>query len=129
MSWEIVLFNSKQKIDSIENIEEDLLIPVDFYSIIEQNFENVLVTENHVEIIGNDYSIEYFKDDDLMSNLMLTLYGENALFEIIRIAKINDWQIYDSGIDKMINLEKPAENGYVNFYKYLEQILNTENKN
>jgi hypothetical protein len=73
MSWEIVLFNSKQKIDSIENLEEDLLIPIDFYSIIQRNFENFLETENHIEIIGKDYSIEYFKDEDATSNLMLTM--------------------------------------------------------
>lgn len=124
MSWEIVLFNSKQKIDSIENIDEVLLIPIDFYSKIEQNLENFIQTENHIEIIGKDYSIEYFKDDDLTSNLMLTLYGENALFEIIRIAKIYNWQIYDSGINKMLNLEKPSENGYDKFQKYLEKVLN-----
>ena len=128
MSWEIVLFNSKQKIDSIENLEEDLLTPIDFYSKIEQYFEKVLETENHIEIIGKDYSIEYFRDEDLMSNLMLTLYGENALFEMIKIAKTYDWQIYDCGIDKMLNLEKPAENGYANFQKYLEQLLNKEKK-
>lgn len=129
MCWEIVLFNSKQKIDSIENLEEDLLVPIDFYTIIQQNFDKVLQTENHIEIIGKDYSIEYFKDDDPISNLILTLYGEKALFEIIRIAKIYDWQIYDSGMDKILNLEKPSENGYANFQKYLEQILNKENKN
>lgn len=57
---------------------------------------------------------------------MLSLYGENGLFELIKIAKVENWQIYDSGIDKMLNLEKPEENGYENFQKYLKQIIHTK---
>jgi Ca2+-binding EF-hand superfamily protein len=53
---------------------------------------------------------------------MLSLYGENGLFEIIKIAKEENWQIYDSGIDKMLNIEKPEKNGYENFEKYLKSI-------
>ena len=52
----------------------------------------------------------------------MSLYGENGLYELIKIAKEENWQIYDSGIDKMLNLNKPEENGFENFNKYLKFI-------
>jgi len=68
MSWNIVLFSSKQNLVSLENLNEDLLKPIDFDRVLKSRFENIKKNENHNEIIGNDYSIEYFDDDKLVSN-------------------------------------------------------------
>ena len=123
MSWDIILFNSSQKIISIENIDENLLEPIDFDKILKGSFDNIKKNENHIEIIGKDYSIEFFEDEEIESNKTLNLFGENGLFEIIKIAKIKNWQIYDSGLDEMLNLENPTENGYTNFQTYVNKIL------
>ncbi len=126
MSWEIVLFSSEQNLVSLENLNEDLLKPIDFDKVLKSKFVNIKKSENHNEIIGKDFSVEFFDDEELVSNKMLSVYGENGLFELIRIAKEENWQIYDSGIDKMLNLEKPEENGYENFRQFLKNILSTE---
>jgi hypothetical protein len=126
MSWDIILFSSEENLVSLENLNEDLLKPIDFDEILKSSFMNIKKRENHNEIIGKDFSIEFFDDEELVSNKMLILYGENGLFEIIKIAKVENWQIYDSGSDKMLNLEKPEENGYENFQKYLNQIFKNE---
>jgi Ca2+-binding EF-hand superfamily protein len=126
MSWEIVLFSSEQNLVSLENLNEDLLKPIDFDKVLKSKFINIKKSENHNEIIGKDFSVEFFSDEELVSNKMLSVYGENGLFELIRIAKEENWQIYDSGIDKMLNLEKPEENGYGNFRQYLKNILSTK---
>jgi Ca2+-binding EF-hand superfamily protein len=126
MSWDIVLFSSEQNLVSLENLNEDLLKPIDFDKALKSKFVNIKKTENHNEIIGKDFLVEFFDDEELVSNKMLSVYGENGLFELIRIAKEENWQIYDSGIDKMLNLEKPEENGYENFRQYLKNILSTE---
>lgn len=55
---------------------------------------------------------------------MFSLYGENALFELIRVSKIHNWQIFDTGNGEIIDLENPTNNGYENFEKYLKQIIN-----
>ena len=122
MSWDIVLFSSEQNLVSLENLNEDLLKPIDFDKVLKSKFENIKKSENHNEIIGKDFSIDFFDDEELVSNKMLSLYGENGLFELIKIAKVENWQIYDSGIDKMLNLEKPEQNGYENFKNYLKFI-------
>lgn len=126
MSWDIVLFSSEQNLVSLENLNEDLLKLIDFDKVLKSKFKNIKKTENHNEIIGKDFSIDYFDDEELVSNKMLSLNCEIGLFEIIKIAKEENWQIYDSGIGKMLNLEKPEENGYFNFKAYLNSIIKKE---
>ena len=53
---------------------------------------------------------------------MLGLYGENGLFELIELAKNNNWQIYDTSLNDFIDLDNPENNGFENFNQYLNQI-------
>lgn len=122
MSWDIVIFSSKQKINSIEEINDDLFVPIDFNKILETHFDNIIVDGNHREIKGSDYSIDYFSNSEPISNIIFSLYGETALFKLISLAKIYDWQIFDTGNGKMLDLEHPEKNGYNNFQQYLKQL-------
>ncbi|SDE42769.1 hypothetical protein SAMN05216464_10699 [Mucilaginibacter pineti] len=124
MSWDIVLFNSNQRINSPEDVDEDLLIPVLFSEIFETHFKNIIKKDNHREIKGEDYSIMYFADDEPASNTLLFLYGENAIYPIIDLAIKNNWQVFDTALNEMIDLQNPSKNGYKNFQTYLNQILN-----
>lgn len=124
MSWDIVLFNSKQKIESVTELDENQLEPTDFSGILENSFDQLKKDGNHREIIRNDFTIDFFADNEHSSNFMLSLYGENGLYELIELAKKLNWQIYDSGLDEMIDLENPEKNGFKNHRKYVEQILN-----
>lgn len=124
MSWDIVLFSSRQTINSVEEVEEEQLEPTDFCSVLESHFKNIEKDDNHRRIIGQDFEIEYFIDNENVSNKILNLYGEQGLFEIIKLSRQNSWQIFDTGLGEMINLENPEKNGYNNFRNYLNQILN-----
>ncbi|WP_412560532.1 hypothetical protein [Winogradskyella sp. MIT101101] len=123
MSWDIVLFNSKQKINTIAELDENLLEPTDFSGILENSFDRIKKDENHREIIGTNFTIDFYIHNELVSNTMLSLYGENGLYELIELSKKYNWQIYDSGIGEMIDLENPEKNGFENHRKYVEQIL------
>lgn len=123
MSWDIILFSSKQKIISVAELDESQLESTDFSGILESEFDKIKTDDNHREIIGTDFTIDFFKDKEHSSNFMLQLYGENGLYELIELAKKYNWQIYDSGIDKMIDLENPKKNGFVNHSKYVKQII------
>lgn len=123
MSWDIVLFNSKQKIESVAELDENQLEPTDFDTILEKSFDRIKKDYNHREIIGTDFTIDFFVHNEPVSNTMLNLYGENGLYELIELAKKHNWQIYDSGIGEMIDLENPEKNGFENHRKYVEQIL------
>jgi hypothetical protein len=123
MSWNIVLFNSKQKIESVEELDENQLEPTDFDQILENSFNQIKKDDNHREIIGTDFTIDFFVHNEPVSNTMLSLYGENGLYELIELAKNQNWQIYDSGIGEMIDLENPEKNGFENHRKYVEQIM------
>ncbi|MEN5055643.1 hypothetical protein [Sphingobacterium kitahiroshimense] len=123
MSWDIVLFNSKQKITDLEEIQEDLLIDTDFFTPIQSYFKRIEVKDNCSTIIGDGFEIDYFVDDKLSSNELLHLYGENAIYEMIQLAKLQGWQIYDSGLDGMIDLNNPSHNGYNRFNEYVDEVL------
>jgi hypothetical protein len=123
MSWDIVLFNSKQKIESVEELDENQLEPTDFDGILGNSFDLIKKDENHREIIGTDFTIDFIVHNVPVSNTMLSLYGENGLYELIELAKKHNWQIYDSGIDGMVDLKNPEKNGFENHRKYVQQIL------
>ena len=122
MSWDIVLFKSKQKIMDLENLNDEQLSTTNFDEILKSSFKNIHKIENHIEISGNDFSIDFFEDTKNTSNKTISLYGENALFEIIKIAKKENWQIYDSSLDAILDLDNPAKNGYSQFQNYVTRI-------
>lgn len=124
MGWEIVIFNSKQKFYSIEEVDDNQLEPTNFCSVFESHFDKIVKDNNHREIKGKNYSIEYFIDDEKVSNKMLSLNGENGLYELIVLARKHNWQIFDASLGKMIDIENPSINGFDNFQNYLNQILN-----
>ena len=113
----------QQYLDTIEKLDEDKLQSTDFDSILEISFGNLIKDDNHREIKGADYSIDYFIDEEPVSNKMFNLYGENGLFELIELAKQNGWQIFDTGLGEMVDLDNPERNGYENHRKYVEQIM------
>ena len=123
MSWDIVLFNSRQKINTIAELDENQLEPTDFSGILENSFDRIKKDANHREIIGTNFTIDFYVHNELVSNTMLSLYGENGIYAIIELAKKHNWQIYDSGIGEMLDLENPEKNGFKNHRKYVEQIL------
>lgn len=123
MSWDIVLFNTSDKIEDLEQFDADKLEPTDFNTIFEKHFTKINKNEDHREIVGKDFSIDYFVDDEHVTNKMLSLYGENGLYEIVYLAKKIGWQIFDTGNGQMIDLEDPSKNGYADFQNYLKQVL------
>ena len=119
MSWDIVLFSSTQKINAIDEIDEEKFILTNFDKIIIEYFG----LEEAGEIKGDDYSIDFYTDDEPVSNKMISLYGEKALFEIAKLAKIQNWQIFDTSLNEMLDLEDFSKNGYINFQSYLQKVL------
>lgn len=126
MSWSIVLFNSNQQIPSDLDFDENILKPISFSDIIERSFPEIKMQDNHREIKGIDYSIDFFIDQEPTGTKMINLYGENGLFEMIELAKIHDWQIYDTSLNEFIDLENPETNGFENHKKYVEQIIESK---
>jgi hypothetical protein len=124
MSWDIFIFNSTQKIESVENIDDQCFVPINFTEILEKYFDNIKADDTHRRISGENFSIEYFISTEKEGNLMLSLFEEKALFELIQISKKYNWQIFDTGNGEMIDLENPSKNGYENFQSYLQQIIN-----
>jgi hypothetical protein len=127
MSWDVVLFSYREKIASLEDIDQHKLLPTYFCGAFASHFKNIIENDNHREIKEDNYSIDYFLDDEPVSNKMLSLYGEAALYALIDLSIKNNWQIFDTGMGEMIDLENPAKNGYKDFQSYLAHVLKTKN--
>lgn len=123
MSWDIVLLNSTQHIESIEDLDESLLTPTDFCSALELHFKQVVIDGKHREVIGKDFTIDYFHDDAQVSNKVISLYGENGLYALVELAKKTGWQIFDTGLGQMLDLDNPSNNGFANYHRYLQHVL------
>lgn len=124
MSWDIVLFNSRQKIESPEEVDETQLELTDFCSVFENHFGEIIKDDRHRKIKGKDFAIDYFIDGEPVSNKMVSVHGEHGLFELVVLARKHNWQIFDTGLGQMIDLENPSINGYGNFLSYLQHVLN-----
>lgn len=124
MSWDVILFNSRQKINFIEELDDTQLESTNFCSALENHFAQITKSDDHRVIKGKDFAIDYFEDDENVSNKLLSLYGENGLYELVVVAKKYNWQIFDTGLGQMIDLENPSNNGFENFQDYLKQLLN-----
>jgi hypothetical protein len=111
MSWDIVLFNSRQKIAFVEEVDDTQLEPTDFCAEFESHFTEIIKDDDHREIKGKDFAIDYFVDEDKVSNKMVSLYSKNGLFELVELARKHNWQKFDTGNGQMIDLENPANNG------------------
>lgn len=123
MSWDVVIFNSRIKIQSIEEVDEEQLEPADFCYALESHFGQIKSDGNHREIRGENFVIDYFIDEEPVGNKILSLYGERSLYELVVLAIKYNWQIFDTSIEQMIDLQNPSVNGYENFQQYLEYVL------
>ena len=57
MSWDIVLFNSRQKITSVEEVDDTQLKPTDFCAALESHFTDIIKDDDHREIKGKDFTL------------------------------------------------------------------------
>lgn len=125
MSWDIIIFNANKEINLSDPDIENSLVPFDFTKAIEKHFTQIDKQEISVwEITGNGFCFDYYPDNKPVTQIMINMYGEKGLFELIILAKKYGWQIYDSGLDKMLDLNNPSYNGYDRFHAYVQQILN-----
>ncbi len=106
-------------------IDENQLEPTDFDSAIKNYFDYFIEKKSSIEIDGLNFIISFIKENNLVTSKLISITGENALFELIILAREQGWQIYDAHKLKIINLENPSEDGYKNFQNYL-QFLDDE---
>ena len=129
MSWDVVIFNLTRQVDRVEEINETILVDIgtrtDFKKIMEENYPDVIWEDNWGKIERKDYSIEFSlgTTEEPFSNTLFHLYGENAVYDIIELCKKNNWQAYDSGLDQMLDLDNPMNNGYQNHQNYVKFII------
>ena len=131
MSWDIVIFNLNKKVSSVEEINEDVLIPIasnkGFRSLLTENFPDIKWDANRGILERPGIYIEIFtgdNDDETFSNKIFFLRdSEASIFPVIDLCKKYGWQLFDTALDQMIDLENPEQNGYSNYRSYVDFIM------
>ena len=124
-----MIFNLKRKVDSVDEIDESVLVNIgtkaDFKKIMTDNYRDITWDKDWGKIERKEFSIEFSlgDSDEPFSNTIFHLYGENAIYEIVELCKKNNWQLFDTGLGQMVDLDNPANNGYKNHQAYVRQIL------
>ena len=129
MSWDIVAFNLNKKVHHVEEIDETILVDIgtgdDFKQMMTDSFPTIIWRDDWGKFEGADYSIEFGIDKThaKFSNIIFHLYGSNAIYPVIELCKKYHWQIFDTALGEMIDLDNPQKNGYINHQEYVNQIL------
>ncbi|NCD70824.1 hypothetical protein [Mucilaginibacter agri] len=126
MSWDVVLFNSTEKINDLETLNKQALKPADFGKKLKAHFKSIEEEEQFRIIEVEDGNIEYEYSDQPANNLLLSLDGEPALFALVEFAKKNKFQIYDASLESMLNLDKPHVNGYKDYVADVKEDMKKE---
>jgi hypothetical protein len=124
MSWDVILFSSKEKIESIAGFDENILLPIDFNSIFRSFFEVIKTKGSHSEIVDKDFSIDFYVHDSNVSNILISIYGEKGYFKIIEFSKTYNLQVFDTSLNDFVDIENPDKNGFSKFQNYLNKIKN-----
>lgn len=71
--------------------------------------------DKHRTMNGNGFEIDFFTDEEKVSHKLSSLYVEKGLYALVMLVRKNDWPIFDTASDQMIDLDNPEKNGYENF--------------
>ena len=130
MSWDVVVFNLKRKVESVEDIDESVLVEIgtyaDFEAILKRRFPTLANEDGWLKADLGECSLETSlgEANETFSNTIIHLYGENAVYELIELCKANGWQVFDTALGQMLDLDHPEKNGYMEHRRYVEQIIN-----
>ncbi|MCO5273857.1 MAG: hypothetical protein M9900_02930 [Flavobacteriales bacterium] len=130
MSWDVVVFNLKRKVASVEEIDESVLAEIgtyaDFEAMLKRRFPMLTNEDGWLKADLDVCCLETGLGElhETFSNTIFHLYGENAVYELIELCKANNWQAFDTALGQMLDLDHPEQNGYKEHRHYVEQIMN-----
>jgi hypothetical protein len=134
MSWDIVVFNLKRKVSSVEEIDEDILIPIStikgFRQLLTENLPSIRWDGKCGILEEADIYFEVFADETDESIFTNTIFflrgGEASIYPIIMLCKKYGWQLFDTSLGEMIDIENPERNGHQKYKEYVSHIINSK---
>lgn len=127
MSWDVLIVNSKEPI----NLEKDKGIDIESKEEVIEKLTNLFpdidfsdVSWGILENTQADIEFNLGEDDNVGDNFLLHVRGgEDPVGEIVRMCLTYNWQAFDPGLERFIDLKNPKHNSYDQWHDYKEQIL------
>lgn len=129
MSWDVVVFNLKRKVASVDEVDESVLVNIgtyaEFETLLRQRYPELSNDDGWLKIEVDDFSLETSlgERNETFSNTIFHLNGENAVYELIELCKAHGWQAFDTALGQMIDLEHPERNGYENHQNFIKHMM------
>lgn len=89
-----------------------------FGKIFKSHFGNVKTSENHNDIIRDNYKIYYYDNGEETCFTELMVAGKQAIVEILKLGSIHNWAVMSPGRNKLDHLDSMQEYGYLNLDEY-----------
>jgi hypothetical protein len=111
MRRDIAVFNLKRKVESVEEINETLLVNIgtwaEFKSLMTSHFPAIVWKDYWGTVKGKDFSIKCSigEANDYLNHIIFHLQGNNAIDPLIELCRRNQWQAYDTVLDAMLDID------------------------
>lgn len=124
----IILYNCKFKVRNFEDVLKFDLEVVDFYKIIKLYFADYIKIENdnHLSVYKTDYWAYCGTNSMKYDNWSIDIYGASGIYDFIKLAKINSWQIFDTGLEVFIDYDYIEKHNYTEYREYVISKINDE---
>lgn len=127
MSWDILIFNSKEQID-LETVNlPNFKSRQECIDKIKNSFLEIDFTDTSFGQLENQLAIIEFNlgsEDEMSSNFMLHVRGgENPTGEIARMCKENEWQAFDISEGNYIDTDAPQSDSFERWNNYKDYVI------
>ena len=127
MSWDVLIVNTPVSIDLERDKGIDFSSKQEVIDKLTAFFKDIDFSDPSWGILDNiKANIEFNlgDDDNIGDNFLLHVRGgEDPVGEIVRMCLAYHWQVFDSGLDRFIDLSNPKLNSYEQWHEYKEQIF------
>ncbi|UIR57680.1 hypothetical protein LZQ00_07630 [Sphingobacterium sp. SRCM116780] len=122
MSWDVIAFKFNRDLKDVSEIDENTIEDIgtwDFVlGLIKEQFADLEISDFWCCIRRKDiFEIQFSIDEltEITNCIIFHLYGEIALYSIADLCKKNNWQLLDTTLGVLLDLDNLQKNGYNKF--------------
>lgn len=118
----IIIYNCKKDVKNHEEISQMKLKPINnFVDIIEKRFNHFVEKKGrHLNIFAPKYKIYCGTETIPTVGREIDIYGEEGLHEFVKLAKENEWKVYDKNLDCFIEFNVFENSSYSEYKKLIQ---------
>lgn len=130
MSWDVLVFHLREKPRSLEELQEDSLLPLGSAEQVRAAISAALRTVDWSDpawglYSGDGFSIEFSvgREDPVQSIMLHVRGGGDAIKDIMKVVVPSGWAALDCSTSEFLDPDDPSDAGWVGFQEYRDKML------